>query len=67
MDDFIPRVVYRGAPDVLGRGPHVDPETGAIVGETQRVLTREVFDAALADGWRLTRELDAPVAPKGKK
>lgn len=42
-----PRVVYRGEPDTLGTGQ---------VGETKRVDSQGDLDAALKDGWRLTRE-----------
>lgn len=53
-----PRLIYRGAPDHLGLGDHVDPETDERVGETKRVDSQAELDAAIDDGWRLTRELE---------
>lgn len=56
-DLLFPRLIYRGAPDTLGKGPHVHPETDAIVGETKRCEHAEQFAADQKDGWRLTREI----------
>jgi hypothetical protein len=49
-----PRLIYRGAPDTLGQGQHVHPDTGVLVGETKRVDSQEELDEALKDGWRMT-------------
>jgi hypothetical protein len=57
-----PRLVYRGAQDVLGLGLHTDPETGELVGETKVVYTPEELAQAKKDGWRLTAE-DPNAAP----
>jgi hypothetical protein len=48
-DLAFPRVLYRGEADTLGSGQ---------VGETTRVDSPDELDAALKDGWRLTRELE---------
>jgi len=45
--DF-PRLLYRGEPDTLG--------VSCPGSETTRVDSQDDFDAALAEGWRLTRE-----------
>lgn len=64
-DDLVfPRVIYRGHPDTLGAGVHTHPETGDLVGETQRCDSQADLDVALKAGWRLTRERDEP-APDG--
>lgn len=57
-DDLtFPRIVYRGLPDTLGRGPHTHPETDELVGETKRCNSQDELDADLKAGWRLTREI----------
>lgn len=57
-DDLtFPRIIYRGAPDVLGKGPHTHPETGELVGETKRCDSQEALNDDLKAGWRLTREI----------
>lgn len=69
-DDLtFPRLIYRGAPDTLGKGVHVHPETDVLVGETRRVDSSDDLAAALKDGWRLTRELPEAAAADeaGKK
>lgn len=62
--DF-PRIIYRGAPDTIGQGPHTHPETGELVGETKRCDSQDQLDADVKAGWRLTREIaesDASIA-----
>lgn len=66
-DDLtFPRIIYRGLPDTLGKGPHAHPETDELVGETRRCNSADELAAALKDGWRLTREIEEPAA-KAKK
>jgi hypothetical protein len=71
-DLVFPRLIYRGAPDTLGAGPHAHPTTDALVGETARCENQSDLDTKLKEGWRLTREIDepaakaAPVPPAGK-
>jgi hypothetical protein len=63
--------VYRGDPDTLGTG--MDAKGVGLNSETQRVDDQAALDAALKDGWRLTREHDKPAhdklapAPQAKK
>lgn len=63
-DLTFPRVIYRGAPDTLGAGPHAHAETGELVGETKRCDSQDQLDADRKAGWRLTREIEEPVAKK---
>lgn len=65
-----PRLLYRGLPDTLGQGTHSN-DAGELVGETKQVDDAAACDAALKDGWRLTRDEakadDAPPATGKKK
>jgi len=61
MADLVfPRLIYRGAPDLLGQGVHVDPTTGELVGETKACNSEDEWEAAQEAGWRLTSALEAP-------
>jgi hypothetical protein len=64
-DLAFPRLIYRGAPDTLGLGPHVN-DSRRLVGETKRVNSQDELDEALKDGWRLTSQLEAPKAAAPK-
>jgi hypothetical protein len=65
-----PRCIYRGKPDTLGLGPHVDTD-GTIAGETAECKSADEWKLKEKDGWRLTRELPASAVKaaddKGKK
>lgn len=65
-DLIFPRIIYRGAPDTLGRGPHAHDETGELVGDTKRCDAQDQLDADLKAGWRLTRELDDPAGDESE-
>ena len=59
-----PRLIYRGAPDTLGLGFHIN-DAGEKVGETKACDSADDFEEAQKDGWRLTRDVEAPkAAPK---
>jgi hypothetical protein len=58
-----PRIVYRGAPDTLGLGPHVG-EDGKIAGETARCENADDWEEKQKQGWRLTSQLPEAVATK---
>lgn len=61
-----PRLGYRGLPDTLGLGFHIN-DAGEKVGETKRFETADEFEEAQKDGWRLTRDIEAPkAAPKAE-
>lgn len=60
-----PRLIYRGAPDTLGLGFHIN-EAGDKVGETKRCESAADFEEDQKDGWRLTRDLEAPKAAAPK-
>jgi hypothetical protein len=64
-DLIFPRLIYRGAHDVLGLGEHVN-DAGERVGETKRVNSQDELDEALKDGWRLTSQPEAPKAAAPK-
>jgi hypothetical protein len=66
-DLIFPRLIYRGLPDTLGKGPHAHAETGELVGETKECANQAQLDADLKAGWRLTREIADDAPAKAKK
>jgi hypothetical protein len=54
-----PRLVYRGEPDTLGT--QQDAKGRLLNSETKKVDSQIELDAAIEDGWRLTRADGKPV------